>query len=57
MSRWKSETEYANNVFYKGYSVGRRDILETINYYNAYWVLQYLKNFVDKCIKKIRYKR
>lgn len=48
MSRWNSESEYANNVFYKGYSVGRRDILETINYYNAYWILQYLKNYIDK---------
>lgn len=52
MSRWKSEIEKCNTVCYKGYTIGRRDVFETINYYNAYWVLQYLKNFIDECIKE-----
>lgn len=51
MSRWNSETEKCNMVSYKGYTIGRRDIFETINYYNAYWILQYLKNFIDERVK------
>lgn len=39
MSRWDKN----NNVEYMGVNVGRRDLYETINYDNAYNVLQYTK--------------
>ena len=44
MSRW----DKSNNVEYKGANIARRDLLETINYDNAFNILQYIKYLYEK---------
>lgn len=44
MSRW----DKSNNVEYKGENVTRRDLIETINYDNAYNILQFIKHLHEK---------
>lgn len=50
MSRW----DKSNNVEYKGENVIRRDLIETINYDNAYSILQFIKYlYEERNIKSI----
>ena len=52
MSRW----DKSNNVEYKGVNVIRRDLIETINYDNAYNILQYIRDLCEKGNVKNIYK-
>lgn len=48
MGRWNNY----NDVEYKGQNLCRRDLLENINYDNAFWILTYAKYLIDEKGKK-----
>lgn len=57
--RWDKDynsKEHNNCIVYNDISFNRRDLFETINYYNAYWSLRFLKVYFDKYTRKCKNK-
>lgn len=53
--RWDknyNKEDYNNNIIYKDTLLNRRDLFETINYYNAYWSLEFLKAYYDRYARR-----
>lgn len=50
--KYKDEDKHENNIFYKGIVIRRRDLFENINYYNAYWSLQFIKVSIDNYLQQ-----
>jgi len=55
--RWDKnydKKDYNNSIVYKETIFNRRDLYETINYYNAYWSLEVLKTYFDRYATKCK---